>query len=207
MPNGDADAWTGAPAGPASREASAAGGGAAESAGRDLTRDRSGFRKSKLAFTVIGLIVVLDILTKLWVVRTLTLHQPVPILGEFFRLTYTYNPGAAFGINVGEHSRAFFLVLSVVALLVLGTIYRHTSASDRVRLLALSMVAGGALGNILDRIRYPQGVVDWLDVGLGSLRWPVFNVADMAVSTGAVLLLVSFYLEERHERREGEPDG
>ena len=64
----------------------------------------------------------------------------------------------------------------------------------------LALVAGGAVGNIVDRIRFERGVVDFLDVGIGAFRWPVFNVADAAVSVGAVLLLVSFYLEERRER-------
>jgi signal peptidase II len=158
--------------------------------------------KVAVALIVIGVVLTLDILTKLWVVRNLAMHYPVPILGDFFRLTYTHNPGAAFGINIGEHSRIFFLVLSIVALGVLAVIYRSTPAADRLRIFALSLVAGGALGNILDRIRYEAGVVDFLDVGFDFYRWPVFNVADSAVSCGAILLLISFYLEGRHERPE-----
>jgi signal peptidase II len=130
----------------------------------------------------------------------------VPVLGEFFRLTYTHNPGAAFGINIGEHSRVFFLILSLVALIVLGVIYRATPAADRLRLLALALVSAGAVGNIIDRLRFEAGVVDFLDVGLGSHRWPIFNVADMAVSIGAVLLLISFYFEDR-DGGESEPVG
>jgi signal peptidase II len=121
----------------------------------------------------------------------------VPVLGDLFRLTYTHNPGAAFGINIGEQSRLFFLVLSLLALVVLGIIFRSTPASDRVRLVAVALVSGGAIGNIIDRIRFEAGVVDFLDVGIGAHRWPIFNVADMAVSTGAVLLLISFYFEEK----------
>lgn len=162
---------------------------------RSLT---AGVNKKALLASVVGAVVVVDILTKMWAMTNLTFGYPVPILGDFFRLTYTHNPGAAFGINIGEHSRLFFLVLSVVALVVLGLIYRSTPARDRLRLFAVALVSSGAIGNIIDRLRFEAGVVDFLDVGIGAHRWPIFNVADMAVSTGAVLLLISFYFEEKH---------
>ena len=153
--------------------------------------------KKAFLFAVIVTVVVLDYVTKMWAMNNLTLGYPVPVLGDFFRLTYTHNPGAAFGINIGTHSRMFFLVLSLVALVVLGVIYRATPGTDRLRLLAISLVCAGAVGNIIDRLRFEAGVVDFLDVGIGSHRWPIFNVADMAVSIGAILLLVSFYFEDK----------
>jgi signal peptidase II len=91
-------------------------------------------------------------------------------------------------------------VLSIVALGVLAAIYRSTPATDRLRLLAVALVGSGAIGNIVDRVRYERGVVDFLDVGIGSHRWWVFNVADSAVTVGAILLLVSFLMEESRER-------
>jgi len=153
--------------------------------------------KKALLPCVVGTVVVLDYLTKMWAMNSLTFGASVPVLGDFFRLTYTHNPGAAFGINIGEHSRLFFLVLSLIALVVLGLIYRSTPSRDRLRLFAVALVSAGAIGNIIDRFRFEAGVVDFLDVGIGSHRWPIFNVADMAVSIGAVLLLVSFYFEEK----------
>ena len=90
----------------------------------------SGVNKKALLVGIVGTVVVLDVLTKMWAMNTLTFGQPVPVLGEFFRFTYTHNPGAAFGINIGEHSRMFFLVLSLVALVVLGLSYRSTPARD-----------------------------------------------------------------------------
>lgn len=162
--------------------------------------------KGALAVGIVGVVLVLDILTKLWVVQSFALYESVPVLGDWVRLTYTHNRGAAFGIHVGEHSRVFFLLLSLVALVVLGLIYRATPARDRLRIAALALVAGGALGNILDRIRFERGVVDFLDLGIGVHRWPVFNVADMAVSTGAILLLLSFYSEERESGDASDPD-
>lgn len=153
--------------------------------------------KQAVALTVVAVVFVLDLLTKLWIVQNFSLYESVPVLGDWVRLTYTHNRGAAFGIHVGDHSRTFFLVLSLVALIVLWVLYRATPATDRQRVAAVALVAGGALGNILDRIRYERGVVDFIDVGIGAHRWPVFNVADTAVSIGAILLLLSFYAEGR----------
>lgn len=161
-----------------------------------------GVNKLLLFLGIAGLVILLDFLTKQWVVETLIMHEIRPVLGDFFRLTYTHNPGAAFGINIGEHSRLFFLSLSIAALGVLGWMYRSTPPSDVLRLAALALVCGGAIGNIIDRFRYEAGVVDFIDVGLGAHRFWIFNVADSAVSVGAVLLLISFYLEEKREKRE-----
>lgn len=173
------------------------------------TARAGGVDKRFLLLAVGSVVVLLDVLTKQWIVDTLILHEIRPVLGEFFRLTYTHNPGAAFGINIGEHSRQFFLILSLIALGVLGWMYRETPRHEVLRLAALALVCGGAVGNIIDRFRYEAGVVDFIDVGIGGHRFWIFNLADSAVSVGAVLLLVSFYLEERRERRQAghAPDG
>ena len=163
--------------------------------------------KAPLMAVVAGTTLALDLATKAWVTSNFALYQSVEVWGRFFRFTYTHNPGAAFGINIGDGSRVFFLVLSLVALGVLVWLYRVTPAWDRLRLFAVSLVTGGALGNIVDRIRYERGVVDFLDFGVAGYRWPVFNVADMAVSVGAILLLVSFYMEERREQAGDAPGG
>lgn len=187
------------------RETSA--GDAAEGPGEaDRTDAEAGSGKLRLLALVAGTVVTADLVTKAWVLRHFTLYESRPVLGDFFRLTYTHNPGAAFGINIGEHSRIFFLVLAVLALAVLVYLYLITPAADRLRLWAVSLVTGGAVGNIVDRIRFERGVVDFLDFGVGGFRWPVFNVADTAVSVGAILLMVSFYYEERRVREREEPE-
>jgi signal peptidase II len=170
--------------------------------GAPLEKPQAGAVRGRalLALVVVALVVALDVATKLWVVRNMVLHESISVLGDVVRLTYTHNPGAAFGINIGEHSRIFFLVLSIVALGVLTMIYRATPTSDRLRLLAVALVGAGAIGNIIDRLRYERGVVDFLDIGIGAQRWWIFNVADSAVTVGAVLLLISYLLEERRER-------
>lgn len=157
---------------------------------------------ARLWLTLIPIVVILtlDIATKAWVMNTFQMYEQTPVIGDFFRFTYTHNRGAAFGLDIGEHSRIFFLILSLIALCVLGAIYRGTPSSDRLRILAISLVSAGALGNIWDRIRLEAGVVDFLDFGIGTSRFPIFNIADSAVTVGAVLLLISFWLEGRRER-------
>jgi signal peptidase II len=149
-----------------------------------------------------GAILALDIFTKFLVKQTLHVYESIPVFGDFFRLTYIYNPGAAFGLHLGPYSRFIFLSLAFVALGVLLVMYRHTAADDRLRLFAIGAIAGGALGNVLDRIRSAEGVVDFLDFGIGNLRWPVFNIADTAVTIGAVLLLASLWAEDQRRDRD-----
>ncbi|UCC74749.1 MAG: signal peptidase II [Gemmatimonadota bacterium] len=152
-----------------------------------------------------GAVLALDILTKLLVQQTLRPYEWIPVFGDFFRLTYIHNPGAAFGLHLGPYSRFIFLALAFVALVVLFVMYRHTPANDRLRLFAIGAIAGGALGNVIDRIRSAEGVVDFLDFGIGNLRWPVFNIADTAVTIGAILLLASLWAED--QRRDHEKSG
>lgn len=158
--------------------------------------------KARLLWPVIVSVVVSDLLTKWIAVRDLYPRGvPREVFGDVVRLTLVYNRGAAFGLHLGPYSRWIFLVLTIAALVILAQLYRQTAAGDVVRTLAISLVSAGALGNLIDRVRGPQGVVDFIDIGIGDMRWPTFNVADMAVSTGAVLLAWVLWGEERSERR------
>lgn len=156
--------------------------------------------KAPLLLGIGAAIVVLDYVTKLAVLRSMRPYQTVDVVGEFVRLTFIENTGAAFGIHVGSYDRVVFLVLSTAALVALGAMFWATPVRDRVRLVAIASICGGAIGNLLDRVRSASGVVDFLDIGVGNLRWPIFNVADIAVTVGAVLLALSLWGEER--RRE-----
>lgn len=160
-----------------------------------------GQRKIALYAGVVGSVVVLDIITKRIVERTLVLYDPVPVWGDFFRLTYIFNKGAAFGLHLGGASRYVFMALAIVAVVVLFLMYRSTPWTDRARLLAIASVTGGAIGNLIDRVRWDRGVVDFLDFGFGNVRWPVFNVADIAVTCGAILLAISLWREETETER------
>jgi signal peptidase II len=143
-------------------------------------------------------VVALDLVTKLIAAATLSpQHIPHEILGNHLRLTLVYNPGAAFGLNLGIYSRWIFMALTAGALIILGRLYQATRQGDFLRAFALALVCGGAVGNLIDRVRSATGVVDFIDVGVGDLRWPTFNVADMAVSVGAFLLAWVLWGEER----------
>lgn len=151
-----------------------------------------------LFWPVIVFVAVLDVVTKAMAVRALVPQRvPHEVLGEYVRFTLVYNPGAAFGLHLGPQSRWIFTALTLVALVILWRLYRSTRLGDTPRVLALALVCAGALGNLLDRLRSDLGVVDFLDVGVGMTRWPTFNVADMAVSTGAILLAWVLWQEDR----------
>ena len=128
---------------------------------------------------------------------------PQPVFGDWFRWTLVYNPGAAFGLHLGPYSRWIFLALTVGALWILWQLYQSTAAGERWRAVAIGLVTAGAIGNLIDRVISPNGVVDFIDIGVGNLRWPTFNVADMAVSTGAVLLATVLWRDDvAAERRD-----
>jgi signal peptidase II len=152
-------------------------------------------------------IVVADLVTKILAESLLARRLPVEVFGEWVRLRLVYNEGAAFGLHLGEHSRWIFFALALLALIVLGSMVRSTRPGDRLRLLALALVCGGATGNLVDRVRSPEGVVDFLDVGLRDWRWPTFNVADSAITVGAVALAILLWLEGRsaHRAKEAGP--
>jgi signal peptidase II len=151
-----------------------------------------------LFWPVLAVVALFDVLTKAIAVQRLGLQRvPHEVLGDFVRFTLVYNPGAAFGLHLGSQSRWIFTALTVVALVILGRLYRATTAGDTPRVVALALVCAGAIGNLLDRLRSSLGVVDFLDVGFGDSRWPTFNVADMAVSAGAVLLAWVLWQEDR----------
>ncbi len=139
-----------------------------------------------------------DVATKWLAQRFLPLPQlPHELFGNAVRLTLVYNPGAAFGLSLGAHSRWIFMALIIAALAILARLYAATRPGHVGRVVALALVCGGALGNLLDRVRSGMGVVDFIDVGVRDARWPTFNVADMAVTTGALLLAVVLWAEDR----------
>jgi signal peptidase II len=146
--------------------------------------------------TALG-VVLLDFATKQLAVRALS-NGSFPVAGDWLVLRLVYNPGAAFGIHVGSYSRWVFMVLALVALVVLGAMARQTRPDQWFRLTALGLVCGGAVGNLVDRVKSGRGVVDFIDVWIGSFHWPTFNVADMAVSVGALALAAVLWHEGRH---------
>jgi len=154
-------------------------------------------RRLSLTFeTAIPVVVlVLDQLTKAWVRSTMTLNEAIPVVGDVIRLTYIHNEGAAFGLSVGPHSSLVFLVLAAVASVLVLYLLLSSPREERMQRVALALILGGALGNIIDRIRWSM-VVDFIQVGVAGHYWPIFNVADSAVTLGAVLLAWTYLFKD-----------
>ena len=154
--------------------------------------------KAALFWPLLAAVLALDVTTKSLAVTYLApQYVPHEVLGESVRLTLAYNSGASFGIGVGAYSRIVFTALALLALVILGQLYRTAAPGDRSRGAALALICGGAVGNMLDRVRSSRGVVDFIDLGIGEARFYTFNVADVAITTGAVLLAWILWQEDR----------
>lgn len=146
------------------------------------------------------LVVIADLVTKRMAIAGLDYGIAHDVIGNWVRFTLVFNKGAAFGTTVGDSSRWIFTILAAAILFVLFRMAHQASPAERWKLLALGLVCGGALGNLVDRLRWTNGVVDFIDVGIGDHRFWVFNVADSAVSVGAVLLVLVLWAEERRSK-------
>ncbi len=142
-------------------------------------------RRTGVFLLCAAIVVALDQATKGLAASRLMPGESISVLGDFIRLTLVHNTGAAFGLFPG--SRVPFIVVSVVAIgVVLYLFFRETYRSVANRVL-LGCILGGAVGNLIDRVRLGY-VVDFIDIGFGTARWPVFNAADSAVTIGVLLL-------------------
>lgn len=157
--------------------------------------------KSRRFWPLFALVLLTDCATK----RAAEFHLvpaqvPHELLGEIVRLTLAYNPGAAMSLSLGAHSRLGFSLLAVVALVVMAHLYRRTAPGDRQAAGGLALIAAGAVGNLLDRLRSERGVVDFIDIGIGGWRFWTFNVADMAILLGAIVLVLALQRMEDTEQ-------
>ncbi len=137
------------------------------------------------------LVVVLDQLSKLMVEKMFTLGEQLPVVDGFFDLTLTYNKGVAFGMfaSLEQVPRVIALAGAIgLALLVVAYLLVKEYRRDPIGQVFLAMIVGGAIGNIIDRVRV-GAVVDFLDLYYGSYHWPAFNIADSAICVGVLLLL------------------
>ena len=148
--------------------------------------------KAKWFWPLAIVLLLADCATKRAVENSLELGVPTPVVGETVRFTLSYNTNAAMGFQVGGDKRRLVLsVMTVAALIVLGVLYHRTRPADRLRVIGVALVAGGALGNLIDRVRSSAGVVDFIDVGVSNVRFWTFNVADMGITIGAILLMLA----------------
>ena len=147
-----------------------------------------------------ALVIVLDQVTKWLAVGLLDPYQPVPVV-PFFNLTLMFNTGAAFSFlaGAGGWQRWFFAGFAILMSAVLVAWLLRLAPGERLMAVALSLVLGGAVGNLIDRLDTGR-VVDFLDVYVGDWHWPAFNVADSAITLGVILLLFSSFRGEQGEQ-------
>ena len=164
-------------------------------------------RPLRLAFAGIATAVVaLDQLTKTWLVSVLDPGESFPVLGDLLRIVHYRNDGGLFGFLHGQAG-----IFALLSLVVIGGIVLYHDRSGRMPMLSvtLGLLLGGALGNLVDRVRFGS-VIDFVDAGVGTFRWYTFNVADAAISTSIVLLFVLALfprLSELGRTGAGGPDG
>jgi signal peptidase II len=149
-------------------------------------RPGSGWRGA-LFLLIAACLIALDQVTKLWIRSNLNLYETIPIFGRI-ALTNVRNTGSAFGLFVNQ---AFLLTLiAIVGVVAILLFYRYFSKSNMLGISGLSLVLGGAVGNLIDRLRFGY-VTDFIDVRLwGDFHWPTFNVADSAITIGSIVLIV-----------------
>jgi signal peptidase II len=154
-----------------------------------------------------GLVVLIDQITKIWVDKTMKLYESTPIVPGLLDLHYLRNTGAAFGFLSGSHEGfriPFFILVSSVAIGIILFLFYKLEESEVVMPLALSLVLGGAIGNLIDRIRLGE-VIDFIFFHYKAFRWPSFNVADIAITVGVTLLVLRIFLLEKRQPAKSAP--
>jgi signal peptidase II len=152
-------------------------------------------------------VIIADQLTKAWLVSVLAPGESMPVVGDYLRLVHSQNNGALFGLF-----RESAILFGLASIVVIGLIVAYHARSGRSRYMsvALGLLLGGAVGNLIDRLRLGY-VVDFVDAGIGAFRWYTFNVADAAISF-AILFLIAAALrpslagEQREPERDSRPD-
>jgi signal peptidase II len=160
----------------------------------------------KYHIMIAGLILLCDRMTKWLVAQKITLHDSVDVIPGMFRLTHVQNQGAAFGLfaeSSFEWKVTMLVLFSLAALAVVSALLWKNGNALNATAIALSLVFGGALGNLWDRVSSGR-VIDFLDFYVGSHHWPAFNVADSAIVVGALLLLSEIFLAPQEEKAQEE---
>ncbi|HJU06089.1 MAG TPA: signal peptidase II [Nitrospiraceae bacterium] len=145
--------------------------------------------------------VIVDQASKTNIMQTMRLHESIPIIPDFLSLTYIRNPGAAFGLLASSSHGfrlVFFGITSLFALGLLAMIFLRLHRDDWIGQLSIAGILGGAIGNLLDRVRFGE-VIDFLDFYVNGYHWPAFNVADAAISVGVFFLILHFALDKKEE--------
>ncbi len=159
--------------------------------------------KARTFWPLLLFVLSADFVSKRLAVSHLPLGVPPrPVLGDFLRLTLSYNRGAAMGLPLGSHVSGVLGLLGIGAAVFLFVWYLGAGSDRRLLGATLGLLTGGALGNAWQRLLSPRGVVDFIDVGVGTHRFWTFNVADSALTVGVLLLLLVFHREDQEDEAE-----
>lgn len=141
--------------------------------------------------------IIIDQITKVYIDRSMQLFDSIPIIENFFHITYVRNRGAAFSFLSNASWRLpFFITVSMIAALVILIAFRKLRDDQRLAQISLAMIFSGAVGNLIDRIRLGE-VIDFLDAHWYQHHWPAFNVADSLICVGVFMLAIDMLLEEK----------
>lgn len=154
-------------------------------------------KKYIFLLTLTPAVIILDQITKIYVDGAMHLYQSIEVLENFFHITYVRNKGAAFGILSGANESLrvpFFLVVSTIAIAVIIYMIYSYKEESKIFPLSLTLILGGAIGNVIDRIRIGE-VIDFVDVHWYEHHWPAFNVADSAIFIGVCVMIFHMILE------------
>jgi signal peptidase II len=150
---------------------------------------------------VSGILIVLDQISKMVILRSMPLYETIPVIPGFFNITHIHNPGGAFGFMAGQGPEVrslLFLAMSTLAAVVIVFFYLRTPAGYSWLSTALLLIFGGAVGNMIDRVRFGE-VVDFLDFYAGRYHWPAFNVADSGITVGMAILVYHLLFDKMPE--------
>ncbi len=146
--------------------------------------------KRLLITLIASSIIVLDFITKKIILATVRIYDSIDVL-PFLRIVHVQNPGAAFGSFTGLGNN-IFIIISIIAIIFI--LVYLSKIHQKLEFISLSLVLGGAVGNLLDRIQIGK-VVDFIDIHVGSWHWPAFNVADSALTVGIILFLIANFTQ------------
>jgi signal peptidase II len=157
--------------------------------------------KKNLIIFIIGAaaVIVFDQITKAVIAERLFVYGSHKIIDGFFNLVYVMNPGAAFGFLAGAPEMfryLFFISITVLAMLLIIYYILKSKQESLSVIISLTLIFGGAVGNLIDRLRF-GAVVDFLDFYIGTWHWPAFNVADSAITVGAVLMVLEMLVNRK----------
>lgn len=155
-------------------------------------------KNKKLIYTISLITVLLDQIIKYIVMSNMTLHQEIKLIPNFFSLYYLKNTGAAFSI-LGNKTIILILV-SIFCLIIIKNAIKKMKRVNTLTIISLGIMTGGIIGNLFDRILY-KSVIDYLSFNIFNYNFPVFNLADIGITVGAILLIIDLIIEEKEKKK------